>query len=28
VTLAPRHGVEVEVARVRQPQGRPLAPVA
>jgi hypothetical protein len=28
VTLAPRHGVVVDVARVRQPQSRPLAPVA
>jgi cytochrome P450 len=28
VTLAPKHGVEVDVARVRQPQRRPLAPVA
>jgi cytochrome P450 family 135 len=28
VTLAPSHGVEVEVARVRRPQGRPLAAVA
>jgi cytochrome P450 len=27
VTLAPRHGVEVEVARVRRPQARSLAPV-
>jgi hypothetical protein len=27
ITLAPRHGVEVEVAGVRQPQSRPLAPV-
>jgi cytochrome P450 len=28
VTLAPRHGVEVEVARVRQPQRPSLAPAA
>ncbi len=28
VTLAPRRGVEVEVARVRQSRGRPLAEVA
>jgi cytochrome P450 len=28
VTLAPRRGVEVEVARVRRSQRRPLAPVA
>jgi cytochrome P450 family 135 len=28
VTLAPRRGVEVDVASVRQSQGRPLAPVA
>ncbi len=28
VTLAPRHGVQVDVAGVRQMQGRPLAPVA
>jgi cytochrome P450 len=28
VTLAPRHGVEVEVSRVRQPRRRPLTAVA
>jgi hypothetical protein len=28
VTLAPRHGVAVEVSRVRERRGRPLAPVA